>query len=186
LAERWTPIIVRNLLRGCCTFSEIRQGAPGISSALLSQRLDALERHGIIDSAPNGTGRGRSYQPTEKGRDLTHVCDALGQWGARWLEIEPHHLDPAYTLWATMNLVDISRLPEQTVVVRFGRRDKLSDRFWLILRKPQPELCTKALGYVEDMVPAPTPPAWLTSTSGESATRTPSEAADSSWTDPPH
>ena len=48
LAERWTPIIVRNLLNGCRTFNEIRQGAPGISTALLTQRLDALERRGVL------------------------------------------------------------------------------------------------------------------------------------------
>ena len=48
LAERWTPIIVRNLLNGCRTFNEIRQGAPGIPTALLAQRLDALERRGVL------------------------------------------------------------------------------------------------------------------------------------------
>src|SRR5215813_4857848 len=46
LAERWTPIIIRNLLNGCRTFSEIRQGAPGIPTALLTSRLNSLERHG--------------------------------------------------------------------------------------------------------------------------------------------
>lgn len=153
IAERWTPIIVRNLLNGCRTFTEIRQGAPGISTALLAQRLDALERHGIVESEHNGpSGRGRSYRLTEKGRELKSVCDAMGQWGARWLEIQPHHLDPAYVLWATTKLVDVSRLPERTVVVRFDMRDRPTDRYWLILRRPHPELCTKGLGYVEDLV----------------------------------
>lgn len=79
IAERWTPIIVRNLLNGCRTFTEIRHGAPGISIALLAQRLDALERHGIVESEPSLSGRGRSYRLTEKGRDLKSVCDAMGQ-----------------------------------------------------------------------------------------------------------
>ena len=57
IAERWTPIIVRNLLNGCRTCTELRQGAPGISPALLAQRLDALERFGIIESEPNSSGR---------------------------------------------------------------------------------------------------------------------------------
>lgn len=48
LAERWTPVIVRNLLNGCRTFSEIRRGAPGIPPALLTQRLQLLERHGVL------------------------------------------------------------------------------------------------------------------------------------------
>ena len=59
LAERWTPIIVRNLLNGCRTFNEIRQGAPSISTALLAQRLDALERHGVLVRAVKPSGRAR-------------------------------------------------------------------------------------------------------------------------------
>ena len=152
IAERWTPIIVRNLLHGCRTFTEIRQGAPGISSALLAQRLDALERHGIVESRYVPERRGRSYELTEKGRDLESVCEAMGQWGARWLEIEPHHLDPAYVLWATTKLVDVSLLPDRTVVVRFDMRDRPADQYWLILRKPHPELCTRGVGHVEDIV----------------------------------
>ena len=83
------------------TFTEIQQGAPGIPTALLTQRLDALRAarrpraHGQRDRP------GRTYRLTEMGQDLRAICDAMGQWGARWLEIEPRHLDPAYVLWAT-------------------------------------------------------------------------------------
>jgi DNA-binding HxlR family transcriptional regulator len=152
LAERWTPIIIRNLLNGCRTFTEIRQGAPGIPTALLSNRLDSLERHGIIERERLPAGRGWSYRLTEQGQDLKAVCDAMGQWGARWLEIEPHHRDPAYVLWATTKLVDVGKLPDRTVVVRFELRDRPRDSYWLLLRKPAPELCTKGTGYVEDII----------------------------------
>ncbi len=64
LAERWTPIIVRNLLNGCRTFNEIRQGAPGISTALLTQRLEALERHGVLACTANPSGRGATHELT--------------------------------------------------------------------------------------------------------------------------
>ena len=57
IAERWTPIIVRNLLNGCRTFTEIRQGAPGISPALLAQRLETLERFGVVESEPDRCDR---------------------------------------------------------------------------------------------------------------------------------
>ena len=152
LAERWTPIIIRNLLNGCQTFTEIRQGAPGIPTALLSKRLVTLERHGIIERTRAPSGRGWSYRLTEQGQDLKAVCDAMGQWGARWLEIEPHHTDPAYVLWATTKLVDAAKLPDRTVIVRFELRDGPGDSYWLLLRKPTPELCTKGAGYVEDII----------------------------------
>ena len=152
LAERWTPIIIRNLLNGCRSFSEIRQGAPGIPTALLTKRLDTLERHGIIERERLPGRRGSSYRLTEQGHDLKAVCEAMGQWGARWLEIEPHHKDPAYVLWATAKLVDPDLLPDRTVVVRFELTDRPGDSYWLLLRKPIPELCTKGTGYVEDVI----------------------------------
>jgi DNA-binding HxlR family transcriptional regulator len=151
IAERWTPIIIRNLLTGCRTFTDIRQGAPGIPTALLAQRLNTLVRHGIVGSRPGPSGRGKVYELTEKGRALKAVCDAMGHWGAQWLEIEPHHLEPAYVLWATTKLVDVAALPERTVVVRFDMRDRPDEHYWLILRRPHPELCTRGLGYTEDV-----------------------------------
>jgi DNA-binding HxlR family transcriptional regulator len=152
LAERWTPIIIRNLLNGCRTFNEIRQGAPGISTALLTQRLDVLERHGVLRRTVKSSGRGVTYELTEMGQALRAVMDAMGQWGARWLEIQPHHLDPAYVLWATLKLIDVDRIPAETTVIRFELRDRPAEGHWMILRRPQPELCTRPSGYAEDLV----------------------------------
>src|SRR5262245_30150297 len=86
-AERWTPLIVRNLSLGCGGFSQILEGAPGLSRTLLSQRLKELERFGIVTSESKPAGRGRTYELTSAGRDLFKVCVSLGEWGARWLEI---------------------------------------------------------------------------------------------------
>jgi len=152
LAERWTPIIVRNLLNGCRTFNEIRQGAPGISTALLAQRLEALERHGVLVRTVKPSGRGPTYQLTEMGLALRAVLDAMGQWGAAWLEIEPRHVDPAYILWATLKLIDLDRIPVPTTVIRFELTDRPAAAYWLLLRRPQPELCTRSSGYTEDLV----------------------------------
>jgi DNA-binding HxlR family transcriptional regulator len=152
LAERWTPIIVRNLLNGCRTFGEIRQGAPGIPTAVLTRRLQTLERVGVLTKVPAASGRGHSYELTQMGLELRAVTDAMGQWGARWIEIEPRHLDAAYVLWATSKLADPERIPDTPTVVRFDLTDAPDDRFWLLLRRPQSELCTRPTGYTEDVV----------------------------------
>lgn len=152
LAERWTPVIVRNLLNGCRTFNEIRQGAPGIPPALLTQRLHLLERHGVLVRTAKDKGRGATYDLTEMGRALGPVCDALGQWGARWLEIEPRHLDPAYILWATVKLADTDALPAGTTTVRVRLADHQDKTYWMLLRRPQSEMCTRGLGLTEDLV----------------------------------
>jgi hypothetical protein len=86
------------------------------------------------------------------GQELRAVCDAMGQWGAKWLEIQPRHLNPAYILWATTKLVDVDRIPDETIVVRFELRDRPADGYWMILHRPHPELCTKGTGYLEDMI----------------------------------
>lgn len=153
LAERWTPILIRNLLAGCRTFGELLQGAPGISKALLAQRLDLLERHGIVTKQRVASGSGRVfYELTEKGRELKAVTDAMGHWGARWLEVEPQHIDPAYVLWATCRLVDTELLPERGVVVRVELPGETPDRYWMLLRRPHNELCSAYLGWTEDLI----------------------------------
>ena len=153
LAERWTPIIIRNLLAGCRTFGELLQGAPGISKALLTQRLELLERHGILTKERVGSGSGRCfYELTERGRELKAVTDAMGHWGARWLELEPQHVEPGYVLWATSQLVDIERLPAGGLVVRVELEGETPERYWMLLRRPRSELCTAYLGWSEDLV----------------------------------
>src|SRR5262245_9844380 len=77
-AERWTPLIIRNLYLGCGSFGEILEGAPGLSRTLLAQRLTRLERLGIVASTPKPAGRGRRYALTPAGHDLFKVCAALG------------------------------------------------------------------------------------------------------------
>ncbi len=118
-AERWTPLIIRNLYLGCRGFSEILEGAPGLSRTLLSQRLTQLERLGVVKSAPKPDGRGHHYELTSAGHDLFKVCVSLGEWGARWLEIAPENLDPFVALWSMCNALRRDRLPDRRVVIRF-------------------------------------------------------------------
>ena len=151
-AERWTPIIVRNLLNGCRTFTQIRDGAPGIPTALLTERLKLLERTGVVRRERTGARDRWSYSLTQKGQELGAVCEAMGQWGAKWLEIEPHHLDPTYVLWATARLVDPDALPDKPVVVRFVLHDHGGESFWLLLRRPAAEVCSQGTGHAEDLV----------------------------------
>ena len=175
-AERWTPLIVRNLYLGCGGFSEILEGAPGLSRTLLSQRLKQLERFGIVESAPKPDGRGHHYQLTCAGHDLFKVCQSLGEWGARWLEIAPENLDPFVALWSMCNALRRDRLPDRRVVIRFdfvlprnapresGRGSRLSspvqsevstggrsERYWLLIELGDTEICKTYTGVDEDL-----------------------------------
>ena len=153
-AERWTPLIIRNLHLGCASFSEILEGAPGLSRTLLSHRLKQLERLGVVASAPKqgGRGRGRHYELTSAGQELFRVCLSLGEWGARWLEIAPQHLDPYVALWSMCNALHRERLPARRVVIRFdftgrGRRE----RYWLLIERGDTEVCKTSPGLDEEL-----------------------------------
>jgi DNA-binding HxlR family transcriptional regulator len=151
-AERWTPLIIRNLHLGCGSFSEILEGAPGLSRTLLSERLKHLERLGIVRSAAKPSGRGRHYQLTPAGHGLYAVCDALGEWGAQWLEIAPEHLDPFVALWSMCNALRRDRLPDRRIVIRFdftGRRSR--ERYWLLVERRETEICREYPGPDEDL-----------------------------------
>jgi DNA-binding HxlR family transcriptional regulator len=151
-AERWTPLIVRNLYLGCDSYSDILEGAPGLSRTLLSKRLKQLERLAIVHSVPKPDGRGCRYQLTSSGRELFKVCGTLGEWGARWLEIAPQHLDPFVALWSMCNALRRDRLPKRRLVIRFdftGRARK--ERYWLLIEHGDTEICKTRPGFDEDL-----------------------------------
>jgi DNA-binding HxlR family transcriptional regulator len=150
-AERWTPLIVRNLHLGCGSFNQILEGAPGLSRTLLSQRLKQLERFGVVASAPKTDGRGRHYELTAAGRDLYKVCVSLGEWGAAWLEIAPEHLDPFVALWSMCNALRRDRLPNRRVVIRFDFTGRRPERFWLVIERGEAEICKEYAGLDEDL-----------------------------------
>jgi DNA-binding HxlR family transcriptional regulator len=151
-AERWTPLIIRNLHLGCGSFSEILEGAPGLSRTLLSQRLQQLERLGLVVSAPKLAGRGRHYELTPAGHDLFAVCQLLGEWGAAWLEIAPEHLDPFVALWSMCNALRRDRLPDRRIVIRFDFTHRQPrERFWLLIEQGDTEICKTYSGLDEDL-----------------------------------
>jgi DNA-binding HxlR family transcriptional regulator len=155
IAERWTPIILRNLLNGCATFTKIADGAPGIPRSVLASRLRELERVGVVWSEANESGRGSLYHLTEAGQDLEGLLHALGTWGERWLELAPEHADPFVVLWAWCEwYLERDRLPDHRVVVQFEFPDQpLSSRwFWFVFDGDHSEVCRKDPGYDVDVV----------------------------------
>ncbi len=155
LAERWTPLILRNLLHGATTFTTIAEGAPGLSHSLLTKRLRDLEVAGVVETAPNPSGRGHVYRPTAAGRDLAEVMAALGRWGERWIELAPEHLDPGMVLHAWVHWYLASEaLPDQRIVVRFDVRgwSGIGKALWIIFDGQRSEVCLTNPGYDEDLV----------------------------------
>jgi DNA-binding HxlR family transcriptional regulator len=156
LAERWTPIIIRNLLLGCTTFNAIAEGAPGLSRGLLSTRLRELDRAGVIEiRAKPDHHPGSTYELTEAGRELGKVLLAIQHWGTKWVELTPEHAHPGVVLWGWVTgYLRRDRLPDRRTVIRFdfatlrgpGRRG------WLLVDHGDAEICEKHPGGQEDLV----------------------------------
>lgn len=146
-ADRWTPLIVRELDLGASHYNEIRRGLPGISRTLLADRLRRLERDGVVE---RGDG---TYHLTGAGRALVQVVDALGRWGARHSFGEPRsdELDAALLLWWMHRRIAFERVPEQRVTVRFRFRQGRRRVLWLVLEGGECSVCLTDPGYEVDL-----------------------------------
>lgn len=148
-AERWTPLIVRELLMGGRRFSDIQRGVPRMSRNLLTQRLQSLRRSGIIEQLPSESGHGREYRLTVAGRELGAVIDALGTWGYRWAskDLTDEHLDPDFLMWVLRRMVRVDALPDERVVLLFRFKRYRDRHFWLVLQRHEADLCISDPGY---------------------------------------
>jgi DNA-binding HxlR family transcriptional regulator len=164
-AERWTPLILRELLGGARRFNEIRQGIPLISRTLLAQRLRELEDAGVVTSRPLARGRGREYRPTRAGEEFHEVLDRLGAWGQRWAttQFDPENVDLMLLMWNMHRRIDTQRLPARRTVIRFEfrafpARCRSLRTCWLILEREGTDVCVKdagrAIGWVDRRGPA--------------------------------
>jgi DNA-binding HxlR family transcriptional regulator len=142
-AERWTPLILRELLAGTRRFADLHRGVPRMSRNLLAYRLDALRHAGIIDRKVAANGRGHEYFLTSAGQEFRSVVDALGNWGYKWCtrDLRDEYLDPDHLMWVLRRLIRIENLPDRRVVVCFRFRQDPKRRFWLVLNRPEVDLC---------------------------------------------
>ena len=149
-AERWTPLIVRELLIGPRCFSDLHRGVPRISKNLLTQRLESLRSSGIIEHVEVDREHSRHhYRLTPAGRQLGPVVEALGTWGYNWAckDLEDENIDPDFLMWVMRRMVRIDALPEERVVVAFQFRQHADRYYWLVLHRPEVDLCIKDPGY---------------------------------------
>jgi DNA-binding HxlR family transcriptional regulator len=87
VGDRWTLLIVRDLLRGFTRFSQFRRSVEGVTTSLLSDRLKLLEREGVIERRFYSDHPPRAeYLLTAKGHALGMVVGALASWGEEWLD----------------------------------------------------------------------------------------------------
>jgi DNA-binding HxlR family transcriptional regulator len=157
-AERWTPLILRELFQGSRRFSEIRRGNPLISRALLTQRLRHLEDVGVIES--RALARGREYRLSPSGAEFHGVIEGLGAWGQRWIHgrASARNLDAKLLMWNVRRRLAVDQLPDRRIVVQFDFRGVPAGRgpasYWLVVSRREVDVCLKDPGFGIDLVVA--------------------------------
>lgn len=150
-AERWTPLILRELVLGSRRFNEIHRGLPRMSRTLLAQRLRELAAASVVTSSDG------EYRLTRSGEELGEIVLRLGEWGQRWASpVRRDRLDPRVLMWDMRRRIAIDRLPAKRVVARFDFKGvpsacRRSSTFWLLLERPEADLCITDPGFEVDL-----------------------------------
>ncbi|HEY0844669.1 MAG TPA: helix-turn-helix domain-containing protein [Noviherbaspirillum sp.] len=143
LCERWTPLIVRELLCGSRRFNDLHRGVPRMSSSLLAQRLRHLEDLGVVRRT--AAGKVWEYSLTEAGNALRPIIMGLGDWGARWMgsRLRDNELDAGLLMWDVRRRVQLEAFPPHPVVIHFRFSDarRGEHAWWLVVENSVADLC---------------------------------------------
>ena len=146
LGERWSLLIVRDLLVGTTRFNDLARGLPGLSRSLLAKRLRQFERAGLVERV------GNDYLLTDAGRGLEPIVFGLGEWGAQWMFGDPtaDERDPLLLVWWMHNRLDTSVLPEGRRVLHIRFTDD-PHMFWILIESGEPSVCIVDPGFDVDV-----------------------------------
>lgn len=154
LCERWTLIVVRELIAGSTRFNEIKKGVPTMSPTLLSTRLKQLVEAKVVNQS--GSKGNYTYSLTSAGLELRPIIELLGAWGHRWVlsNLNKGDLDAGLLMWDMRRTVDPAVFPSNRIVVQFEYPDapKGERDWWLVTESGEIDLCLNDPGYDVDIM----------------------------------
>jgi DNA-binding HxlR family transcriptional regulator len=154
LGERWTLLIIRELLVGGTRFNELQRGLGLISPTLLTKRLNDLAEAGVVIRRKMHGQRGHEYLLTAMGRELLPVITQLGEWGMRWARgaMPDKDLDVELLMLYLQRSIKPEALPGTETVIRFKFYDlKLLSDWWLLVNGSSVDVCVKNPGREVDI-----------------------------------
>lgn len=159
ICERWTPLVLRELMSGSCHFNEISRGVPLMSRALLIKRLKELETAGMIIREENPSGQGSVYRLTLAGEALRPVIEQMGTWATHWTRdrISPDQLDDQLLMWSMRRSVNLKAVPPTKIVLQFNLRGLVKGKhkdhsYWMVIEREQVDVCLQDPGFEVDVV----------------------------------
>lgn len=144
LSERWTLLVLRELLAGSTRFVDLMRGLPRMSRSVLSTRLKTLHDAGLVQRVEEAAD-GVHWVPTDAGRALGPVLGALGVWAQEHLrrDVSDAELDVSLLMWDIQRNIRCEHLGAPPVVVKFHLHDAPDGlrTYWLVFREAEVELC---------------------------------------------
>ncbi len=144
LGERWSVLIVRELLMGGRRFTELQRGLGDISPALLTARLKSFEAEGLLVKRRISGQRGYEYFPTSSCEALLPVVIAMGEWGLCWQrdKLTRDDFDIEFLMFYLERSIDSAQLPGDSTVIQFKFKD-LADQtnWWLLVDGDKVDVC---------------------------------------------
>jgi DNA-binding HxlR family transcriptional regulator len=149
LGDRWTLLIIRDLIKGIRHFNDLERGLPGISRGVLAKRLRHLEQAGLVEKRHKAGRQSTEYHLTEAGAALEDSIHALWLWGRKWVFGEPslEELDSALLMWRMHKEINHEQLPQERVVVQFDFYGAERSSYWLVLKPDDVSLCLTDPGF---------------------------------------
>jgi DNA-binding HxlR family transcriptional regulator len=155
LCNRWTTLVLRELLFGSTTFNTISRGVPRMSRTLLSKRLRELVQIDVIRKSSNLRGNQVQYNLTEAGKALEPIIISMAGWGQEWLQTAPslEKIDPRFLMWDIFrNAKNIEIFPNPFIAqICLNDLDDEEQSYWLIFEKDSIDLCNKDNDYEVDV-----------------------------------
>jgi DNA-binding HxlR family transcriptional regulator len=154
IGERWTILIIRELVLGTRRFSDFQRALSRISPSLLTKRLRDLEKAGILVKKTQQGRRGYEYFLTPAGRQLSPVIEHLATWGMRWArgQLTDSELDVEFLMWEIQRRLDTGALPDGETVLCFIFEELTQFKsWWVVINGDEVDLCTNNPGKDVDL-----------------------------------
>jgi DNA-binding HxlR family transcriptional regulator len=154
VGEKWTMLIVRELLMGASRFSEMQRGLPTLSPALLSKRLTSMEQSGLVVRKRIAGQRGYEYFPTNACKELLPVIEVIGGWGMHWArdQMTESDFDPGLLMLYLERSVKPEKLIGNETVIRFDFNDvKDHPHWWIVVDGQKVSVCVTDPGKEVDI-----------------------------------
>jgi DNA-binding HxlR family transcriptional regulator len=154
LGERWTLLVIRELMLGTRRYSDFQRALSRISPTLLTKRLRQLEQAGILIRKQKAGAKGSEYYLTPAGKELSPVIEHMAIWGMRWArgQLTNEELDVEFLMWDIQRRIDTDKLPDGETVLCFIFSDLEQYRnWWLVIEDGETDVCTENPGKDVDL-----------------------------------